>query len=246
MVKIYIDLSKPVPNNVLKDVNTLIHTMNEHHSSKLVNKMEREVSPSNDPQMLLSESKNNQVVAPQVEPGGEFVTELQKPEATLTTTTPTVDAELDCKNMPWDARIHAKAKTKNKDGSWRYKRGVDKNLVTEVEAAIKVSIPAPEVHINKLSTGELYGQTKSTFDAIPMPQEGVKPNMGRGAFKMHYMETIAGLIKGNKIDRDYVMNVCRYLGVNDLSDLKKNNDDEGLNKLFDLFVQHDLIKEFVV
>jgi hypothetical protein len=44
--------------------------------------------------------------------------------------------ETDSRGLPWDERIHSSSKEKNKDGSWRYKRGVDKNLLPQVEAEL--------------------------------------------------------------------------------------------------------------
>ena len=38
--------------------------------------------------------------------------------------------------MPWDARIHASSKEKNKDGTWRVKRGADKAEVARILAEI--------------------------------------------------------------------------------------------------------------
>jgi len=53
-------------------------------------------------------------------------------------TSPTIQSApnvgFDKNGFPWDERIHATAKTKNKDESWRYRRGVDKKLVADVEA----------------------------------------------------------------------------------------------------------------
>lgn len=47
-------------------------------------------------------------------------------------------AEIDSRGFPWDARIHASTKTKLKSGptagAWKPLRGVDENLVKQVEA----------------------------------------------------------------------------------------------------------------
>lgn len=40
---------------------------------------------------------------------------------------------VDARGYPWDARIHARTATKNADGTWRQKRGVEESLVEEVE-----------------------------------------------------------------------------------------------------------------
>lgn len=50
--------------------------------------------------------------------------------------------ELDADGLPWDGRIHASTKTKNADGTWRGKRGVDDAEVARVVAELK-GLPAP-------------------------------------------------------------------------------------------------------
>jgi hypothetical protein len=44
--------------------------------------------------------------------------------------------EFDKRGLPWDERIHASTKAVNADGSWRYRRGVGKELIAQVEAEI--------------------------------------------------------------------------------------------------------------
>jgi hypothetical protein len=45
--------------------------------------------------------------------------------------------ELDSTGLPWDARIHSGAKSKNKDGRWKAKKGVHESEVTRVEAELR-------------------------------------------------------------------------------------------------------------
>ena len=45
--------------------------------------------------------------------------------------------KLDKNGFPWDQRIHSSSKGINEDGTWRAKRGVDKELVKTVEAELK-------------------------------------------------------------------------------------------------------------
>lgn len=52
-------------------------------------------------------------------------------------TAPVQGVELDATGLPWDERIHAGTKAKNKDGSWKGKRGVQPVLITEVEAELR-------------------------------------------------------------------------------------------------------------
>lgn len=66
--------------------------------------------------------------------------------------------ELDIKGMPWDSRIHAKTKTKNKDHTWKYAVGIDRDvLVPQVEAELRAAG---------------YGQTAA---ATPAATPGVPP-----------------------------------------------------------------------
>lgn len=41
--------------------------------------------------------------------------------------------EFDKRGMPWDERIHASSKSINADGTWRNKRGIDKDTLEAVE-----------------------------------------------------------------------------------------------------------------
>ena len=43
----------------------------------------------------------------------------------------------DSEGYPWDARIHSETRNKNQDGSWRIRRGVDKDLVDAVRLEFK-------------------------------------------------------------------------------------------------------------
>lgn len=66
-------------------------------------------------------------------PGASSVTETKQAAADAQEDSPTCDtSEADVNGVYWDARIHAETKTKNKDGSWRQKRGVDGDLVQQV------------------------------------------------------------------------------------------------------------------
>ena len=55
------------------------------------------------------------------------------------------EGELDADNLPWDARIHTEARTKMKNGTWKLRRSVDKDLVAQVKAELKGTEVAPEV-----------------------------------------------------------------------------------------------------
>lgn len=64
------------------------------------------------------------------------------PSAPVALPSPAGAAQLDAHGLPWDARIHAKTKTMNADGTWRRFRGVQDALVAEVEAQLRASMAA--------------------------------------------------------------------------------------------------------
>ena len=52
--------------------------------------------------------------------------------------------ELDARGFPWDERIHAGTKTKNKDGTWKYKRGVTDEEKLTVEGELEAVVEEPK------------------------------------------------------------------------------------------------------
>jgi hypothetical protein len=87
-----------------------------------------------------TETRSNAITTPQPE-----VDTLPQPEPEPEVDTlPTPD--VDSRGLPWDERIHAGTKVLNVDGTWRNKRGVDKNLLAQVEAELQGEhITEPEV-----------------------------------------------------------------------------------------------------
>lgn len=90
-----------------------------------------------------------------------------------------VNAEVDSKGLPWDSRIHAVSSGKNKDGSWRYRRGVEDALVTQVEheliAKIKTSgseaAPLPQIPNAPLA----FAPPAPVSQSAPVPQPVFQP-----------------------------------------------------------------------
>lgn len=62
---------------------------------------------------------------------------------------PATPPSVDAAGLPWDARIHSESKATVADGTWRKRRGVDPELVKQVEAELRGEVPAaaatPEV-----------------------------------------------------------------------------------------------------
>lgn len=66
---------------------------------------------------------------------------------------------VDTTGLPWDERIHAGARTKNGDGTWRKKRGVEDSVVAAVENELRGLIalpkpPAPPPGVSPMAYGD--------------------------------------------------------------------------------------------
>jgi hypothetical protein len=85
----------------------------------------------------------------------------------VTLTPPPHGVEVDVNGMPWDARIHSAERTKNKDNTWRNKRGTDKSLIAAVEAELKQAMSAPPA-------GAVLDPS-AAFGGVPVPPATVVP-----------------------------------------------------------------------
>ena len=65
------------------------------------------------------------------------------PSASVATPTTSPSSERDIHGLPYDARIHSTPAKKNQDGSWRSKRGVSNELMTQVTAELRAAVGAP-------------------------------------------------------------------------------------------------------
>lgn len=76
--------------------------------------------------------------------------------------------QLDKNNLPWDARIHAASKAVNADGTWRQRRGVDRELVATVEAELRqvMGLKLPD---------DTHGSPELDADAAKLAAMGADP-----------------------------------------------------------------------
>lgn len=77
----------------------------------------------------------------------------------------TDDLAVDADGLTWDSRIHSSSKEFNKDGTWRKRRGVNTDLVTQVEAELRgVGLPqgsvtpVPTANVQEVVATRLYDQ----------------------------------------------------------------------------------------
>ena len=78
------------------------------------------------------------------------------------------EGEFDSKGMPWDERIHAGTKAKNKDGSWKAKRGVDDATFAAVEQELRSRVAAAPV-----------APVMPTAPAAPVAPETIEQKLAR-------------------------------------------------------------------
>lgn len=81
---------------------------------------------------------------------------------------------LDKNGLPWDSRIHSAAKTFNADGTWKYLRGVDREvLVPQVEAELR-----GDKEREDYATEIEAGMNAPVVPAVEAPQAPVAPQPG--------------------------------------------------------------------
>ena len=149
----------------------------------------------------------------------------------------TTGQERDCRGIPHDTRIHSMEGSKNKDGSWRNKRGIDKAVITQIESELKGAAPA--VVATVLPPAPLPPTTSMVNEAptfaVPQPvqapvvqaptvvstaiQSEITPApalpLGKPAhslitFKNNLMDVFAQFINEGKITQEYVDQLVTY------------------------------------
>jgi hypothetical protein len=84
--------------------------------------------------------------------------------------------ELDSEGNPWDSRIHAPSRIRNKDGRWRIKRGVDRDLVDQVtsenRAILAATPPQDQPDAPPPPPPPQDGQDQPDAPPPPPPQDG--------------------------------------------------------------------------
>lgn len=73
--------------------------------------------------------------------------------------------ETDSKGLAWDDRIHAVTRAVNKDGSWRYRRGVEQTTINQVEAELRGERTSPQIP----------GVPSFTPNVVPFTAPGLPP-----------------------------------------------------------------------
>ncbi|MEG1884854.1 MAG: hypothetical protein RR182_01100 [Alistipes sp.] len=154
-------------------------------------------------------------------PFAPLATDRGATTSTSTTSATVSNADLDSAGLPWDARIHSSSKAKlAKGGGWKLKRGLDPQLVEQVEAELRavMSIPTPTAPTetqglhpspNPLSVADVNVITAAMPKNGPVPP--TQPAAATGG-----ITTFAQLmpaITAAKLDLAYVNSVLQRFGI---------------------------------
>lgn len=157
-----------------------------------------------------------------------------------------LSTEVDSRGLPWDARIHAATKVKNKDDSWRYKRGASDELIKQVEQELIAKIKSGQVVQVPVAVGApvmvvppppapTVPVAMPVFNPAPALQvvppvaaapvatyetaampTGNRPAYTLSAFKNHLTELLASLANEGKIDQAYIQSLKDYFKVKEI------------------------------
>lgn len=163
-------------------------------------------------------------------------TEDPKPPAAETVTTPatttasdsdasaaqesneqtSLSVELDKAGLPWDERIHAGSKALKADGYWKAKRGVDPELVKQVEAELRavMALPAGEAAEQPAPTPEQGG-----YVPPPSPQPEAQQEQAAAAPAPQTFMDVVGLVSQRGIQQPQLMEACKAVGLPDFGSL---------------------------
>jgi len=190
-----------------------------------------------------------------VEKAEERMTEVETP--TVITSTNAIISELDSNGVPWDKRIHAATKTKKKDGTWKNKRGLESDVLAQVETELKQMVhqaanppqvpAAPVSEATPVVTPQVEQPVNTPAPVVeaPAPVAPPQPNMGLGnghsfeTFKQNFPMIISSLISEGKIDQKYINQLNEHFGVTEIWNIT----DEDKAQVFEGFVGFGFIQK---
>lgn len=144
--------------------------------------------------------------------------------------------ELDIEGLPWDVRVHTIKKTKNKNGTWKNKRGADKALVAQVKAELFASVqkaPNPPA-VPTLNVAPVVPALTPVIPLTPVveqapvaPPQPTMTNVGGHTletFIANFPMIVGTLISEKKLTPEYVQTLNTYFKVSqiwEITDVQK-------------------------
>lgn len=139
-------------------------------------------------------------------------------------TSPSV--ELDKAGLPWDERIHSGSKALKADGYWKAKRGVDPELVKQVEAELRavMALPAGDAAEQPAPTPEQGGYVPPPSPQPEAQQAEAMPEQAAAAPAPQTFMDVVGLVGQRGIQQPQLMEACKAVGLPDFGSLAHRPD----------------------
>ena len=126
--------------------------------------------------------------------------------------------DVDTRGYPWDERIHASSKALNTDGSWRYRRGVEKETINAVEMELKgFSEPTTPVVVPAVPP-VVEAVNGMPIAPAPAPAATELPDVSSMTF-VQLMQKLTPLTATGKITPDMIAGAMASVGLVKLMDL---------------------------
>jgi hypothetical protein len=139
-------------------------------------------------------------------------------QATGETTTSTAAPDYDSKGIPWDSRIHSGAKTKNNDGGWKKKKGVQESYVTQIENELR-ALPRQDAGTTTAAppppppTGAVAPPPPPATTVAPPPPPAAAATPPAANPFVALLQKVSGGIAARKFTQADVASDCATLGV---------------------------------
>lgn len=138
-----------------------------------------------------------------------------------------VSAEVDSAGMPYDARIHQKAKGKMKNGQWKLIKGIDEAIVSAVTKELAVrklganpagslppsgnTVPVPPSPPN--TPAPPVPPSNGVGGTVPVPPAPPVGPLGNGDAYRNFVDKVIALNKEGKVTSEKVNSLCQLHGA---------------------------------
>jgi hypothetical protein len=167
---------------------------------------------------------------PRVTPEAAFAQPVAAaPEPTLApapvTPPPPPGIDVDSAGLPWDGRIHAGSRSKNADGTWRLKRGVEPDLLTQVAGELKRTMEIPAAVIPPPPIVQPAAVPVPPAAVTPPPSTPVGPATTASPISFPaLMQAITKAFVAKTIDQAAITAACQSVGIPSLPMLTSRPD----------------------
>lgn len=182
------------------------------------------------------------------------------PDETKKDQAPSTTSDVDSAGRPWDERIHSATKAVNADGTWRNRRGVDKELLKKVEAEFvqpAVSTTTPPANVTVTLPQVVVASTPMTKIKLEMPVAEAAPVVQTPpplpqaapsafdfeSFTAHLPVIASKLSAEGKITRDYILQLEQHYKLPQFMDILKSEHVDARLQVFNSWAQYGLIQK---